>query len=224
MANYHFVYKDVEGASTQWDDIQRKLGNLSPKPPVFNPPSFKPAEDEDSKHKDKAWIDGRTEEQPQDLKDDPDLDDDRFLQECRKKRLGKLRQAAKVQRYGSVVPISGSDFVREVSQAPPNVWVIVILYKDRQIMWDCIILAIDVLLKIPKDVEDVKSAPIMEPSRPCKDVELSPSKDVEPRLFIDVEDPKLKLGKDIKKLKSKLNVLESKLSEKLDVALGKIEA
>ncbi|KAI8030096.1 Signal peptide peptidase [Camellia lanceoleosa] len=54
MANYHFVYKDVEGASTQWDDIQRKLGNLPPKPPAFKPPSFKPAENEDSKHKDKA--------------------------------------------------------------------------------------------------------------------------------------------------------------------------
>ncbi|KAL7179468.1 hypothetical protein ACSBR1_042793 [Camellia fascicularis] len=130
MANYHFVYKDVEGASTQWDDIQRKLGNLPPKPPAFKPPSFTPAEDEDSKHKDKAWIDDRTEEQLEDLEDDPDLDDDRFLQEYRKKRLGELRQAAKVQRYGSVVPISGSDFVREVSQAPPDVWVVVILYKD----------------------------------------------------------------------------------------------
>ncbi|GMP25802.1 hypothetical protein CsSME_00002490 [Camellia sinensis var. sinensis] len=49
MANYHFVYKDVEGASTQWDNIQRKLGNLPPKPPAF-----KPSEDEDFKHKDKA--------------------------------------------------------------------------------------------------------------------------------------------------------------------------
>ncbi|CAL5402317.1 unnamed protein product [Camellia sinensis] len=54
MANNHFVYKDVDGALTQWDDIQRKLGNLPPKPLAFMPPSFKPAEDEDSKHKDKA--------------------------------------------------------------------------------------------------------------------------------------------------------------------------
>ncbi|GMP23609.1 hypothetical protein CsSME_00001141 [Camellia sinensis var. sinensis] len=80
-------------------------------------------------------------------------------------------------------------------------------------MWACIILVADVLLKIAKDVEDVKSAPVMESLRPCKDVELSPSKDVEPRPFMDVEDPKLKLGKDIEELKSKLNVLESKLSE-----------
>ncbi|GMP50094.1 hypothetical protein CsSME_00016843 [Camellia sinensis var. sinensis] len=54
MANYHFVYKDAEGALTQWDDIQRKLGNLPPKPPAFKPSSFKPTKDEDSKHKDKA--------------------------------------------------------------------------------------------------------------------------------------------------------------------------
>lgn len=41
-----------------------------------------------------------------------------------------MREVAKVQRYGSVIPISGSDFVREVSQAPEDVWVVVVLYKD----------------------------------------------------------------------------------------------
>lgn len=81
MADYHFVYKDTEGASTQWDDIQRKLGNLPPKPPAFKPPSFTPAEDQDSKPKDKAWIDDKTEEELEELEDD--LDDDRFLLEYR---------------------------------------------------------------------------------------------------------------------------------------------
>ncbi|KAJ0977897.1 hypothetical protein J5N97_013371 [Dioscorea zingiberensis] len=42
MADYHFVYKDVEGASTQWDDIQRRLGNLPPKPAPFKPAPFLP--------------------------------------------------------------------------------------------------------------------------------------------------------------------------------------
>ncbi|XP_052197550.1 uncharacterized protein LOC127804670 [Diospyros lotus] len=130
MADYHFVYKDVEGASTQWDDIQRKLGNLPAKPPAFKPPAFTPAEDHDSVPKDKDWIDSKTEDQLEDLEDDPDLDDDRFLHEYRKKRLAEMREAAKVRRYGSVIPISGSDFVREVSQAPPDVWVVVILFKD----------------------------------------------------------------------------------------------
>ncbi|XP_041005532.1 phosducin-like protein 3 [Juglans microcarpa x Juglans regia] len=130
MADYHFVYKDVEGASTQWDDIQRKLGNLPPKPPAFKPPSFTPAQEESSLPKDKSWIDDKTEEELEELQDDPDLDDDRFLEEYRKKRLAEIREEAKIARFGSVISITGSDFVREVSQAPPDVWVVVILYKE----------------------------------------------------------------------------------------------
>lgn len=83
MGDYHFVYKDVEGASTQWDDIQRKLGNLPPKAPVFKPDPFTPGEDEGSKSKDKDWIDEKTQDELDDLEDDPDLNDDRFLQEYR---------------------------------------------------------------------------------------------------------------------------------------------
>ncbi|XP_054789752.1 uncharacterized protein LOC129295278 [Prosopis cineraria] len=128
MADYHFVYKDVEGSSTQWDDIQRKLGNLPPKPPAFKPPPFTPAPDEDSVPKDKAWIDDKTEQELEELEDD--LDDDRFLEEYRKKRLTEMREAAKVLRFGSIIPISGSDFIREVSQAPSDVWVVVHLYKE----------------------------------------------------------------------------------------------
>nr|KAJ0213534.1 hypothetical protein LSAT_V11C400205300 [Lactuca sativa] len=59
-ANLHFVYKDVEGVSTQWDDIQRKLRNLPPKPFAFKPDPFTPAEDEDSKPKTKSRIDNKT--------------------------------------------------------------------------------------------------------------------------------------------------------------------
>lgn len=83
MADYHFVYKDVEGASTQWDDIQSKLGNLPPKPAPFKPPAFTPAQDEASVPKDKSWIDQKNEEELEDLEDDLDLDDDNFLQEYR---------------------------------------------------------------------------------------------------------------------------------------------
>ncbi|GAB4828672.1 hypothetical protein Ancab_018338 [Ancistrocladus abbreviatus] len=128
MADYHYVYKDVEGASTQWDDIQRKLGNLPPKPPPFKPPPFMPAEDEDSKPKDQKWIDSKTEEELEGLEDD--LDDDKFLEEYRKKRLAEMREAAKLVKFGSVIPISSPDFIREVSQAPSDVWVVVILYKE----------------------------------------------------------------------------------------------
>ncbi|KAL7153243.1 hypothetical protein ABFS83_04G153800 [Erythranthe nasuta] len=128
MADYHFIYKDLEGSSTQWDDIQTKLGNLPAKPPPFKPAPFAPAEDQDSKPKDKSWIDSKTEEELEDLEDD--LDDDRFLEDYRKKRLSEMREAVKIAKFGSLIPISGSDFVREVSQAPQDVWVVVLLYKD----------------------------------------------------------------------------------------------
>lgn len=81
MGDYHFIYKDLDGASTQWDDIQAKLGNLPPKPPAFKPPSFTPASDPDSIPKDKSWIDSKTHDELEDLEDD--LDDDRFLEEYR---------------------------------------------------------------------------------------------------------------------------------------------
>ena len=54
----------------------------------------------------------------------------------RKKRLAEMREAAKVAKFGSVIPITGSDFVREVSQAPSDVWVVVILYKEGYFMRD----------------------------------------------------------------------------------------
>lgn len=47
-----------------------------------------------------------------------------------------MREAAKVAKFGSVISITGSDFVREVSQAPPDVWVVVILYKEGYFMRD----------------------------------------------------------------------------------------
>uniref|UniRef100_A0A0E0K1S0 Phosducin domain-containing protein n=1 Tax=Oryza punctata TaxID=4537 RepID=A0A0E0K1S0_ORYPU len=128
MADYHFVYKDVEGASTEWDDIQRRLGNLPPKPEPFKPPAYAPKVDADEQPKSKEWLDAREPDELEDLEDE--LDDDRFLEQYRRMRLAELREAAKAAKFGSIVPITGSDFVREVSQAPSDVWVVVFLYKD----------------------------------------------------------------------------------------------
>lgn len=55
MSEYHFIYKDVEGSSTEWDDIQRKLGNLPPKPPAFKPDPFSPAEEDVDPERDPAF-------------------------------------------------------------------------------------------------------------------------------------------------------------------------
>ncbi|KAE9457530.1 hypothetical protein C3L33_10568, partial [Rhododendron williamsianum] len=121
--DYHYVYKDVEGASTQWDDIQRKLGNLPPKPPSFKPPPFTPSEGQDSKPKDKSWIDDKTEDQLEDLEDDPNLDDDRFLEEYRYPECGLLLQC--LEDLATKYP--GTKFVKIIStDCIPN-------YPDRNL-------------------------------------------------------------------------------------------
>nr|DAD17781.1 TPA_asm: hypothetical protein HUJ06_019244 [Nelumbo nucifera] len=107
---HHFVCKDVEERVTV-ARLHRKLGNLPPKPAPFKPPAFTPSQDEDSKSKDKTWIDEKTEEELEELEDDPDLDDDRFLEEYRKKRLAEMREAGRISKFGSVIPISGANFV-----------------------------------------------------------------------------------------------------------------
>ncbi|XP_039786767.1 phosducin-like protein 3 isoform X2 [Panicum virgatum] len=89
MADYHFVYKDVEGATTQWDDIQRRLGNLPPKPEPFKPPPFVPKVDADEQPKSKEWLDAREPEELEELEDD--LDDDRFLEQYRIPECGLLQ-------------------------------------------------------------------------------------------------------------------------------------
>ncbi|CAL0309504.1 unnamed protein product [Lupinus luteus] len=40
----------------------------------------------------------------------------------RKKRLAEMKETTKILRFGSMVLILGYDFIREVSQAPSDVW------------------------------------------------------------------------------------------------------
>jgi hypothetical protein len=91
MADYHFVYKDVEGATTQWDDIQRRLGNLPEKPPAFKPPEFVPRVDADEQPKSKEWLDEREADELEELEDD--LEDDRFLEQYRCSPSPRLRSS-----------------------------------------------------------------------------------------------------------------------------------
>lgn len=79
----NFVYKDAEGTSTQWDDIQRKLGNLPEKPKPKPTPGWVPDSDLENAPKDAAWLDGKSIDELEDLEDDSLLEDDRFLEQYR---------------------------------------------------------------------------------------------------------------------------------------------
>lgn len=79
MADYHSTYKGPEGQTTQWDDIQRKMGNLPAKEPVAAPDPFTP-EREDIKNKE--WVDSKAVDDLAEL--DDEFDDDRFLEQYRR--------------------------------------------------------------------------------------------------------------------------------------------
>ena len=78
MADYHSVYKAPDGETTQWDDIQRKMGNLPAKEPVKKADPWEP---EQNQGKNKEWIDGRAAEDLEEAEDE--FDDDRFLEQYR---------------------------------------------------------------------------------------------------------------------------------------------
>jgi hypothetical protein len=73
------VYQRPEGETTQWEDLQRKFGNLPPKEPVQKPDPFAPAEEE---QRGRAWV--AEAELPEELEDaEDDFVDDRFLEQYR---------------------------------------------------------------------------------------------------------------------------------------------
>ena len=78
MADYHTVYKGPEGQTTQWDDIQRKLGNLPAKAPVKKPDPWTPDKEEG---KSKEWVDSKAADELEEM--DDEFDDDRFLEQYR---------------------------------------------------------------------------------------------------------------------------------------------
>ena len=82
MADYHSTYKGPEGQTTQWDDIQRKMGNLPAKEPVKAADPFMP---ERAETKNKEWVDSKAVDELAEL--DDEFDDDRFLEQYRRASL-----------------------------------------------------------------------------------------------------------------------------------------
>ena len=76
---YHTVYKRPEGETTQWEDLQRKFGNLPPKEPVQKPEAFVPAQD---KSKDRQLLDNDDDIEALENAED-DFADDPFLEAYR---------------------------------------------------------------------------------------------------------------------------------------------
>uniref|UniRef100_A0A383WQD4 Phosducin thioredoxin-like domain-containing protein n=1 Tax=Tetradesmus obliquus TaxID=3088 RepID=A0A383WQD4_TETOB len=132
MADYHTVYKGPEGETTQWDDIQIRLGNMAPKPKPWKPDAYTPEQEE---QKDKEWLDKKDEEEIAEL--DDEFQDDRALEEYRRKRIQELQAAAARPRFRSVEEISSNEFIEKVTNTSAKAWVnlpTLLLYHNRSVV------------------------------------------------------------------------------------------
>lgn len=62
-----------------------------------------------------------------------DSEDEAVLLEYRKKRIAEMKALAERLRFGSVIEISGQDYVPEVSKAGEGIWVVLHLYKQGHV-------------------------------------------------------------------------------------------
>lgn len=63
--------------------------------------------------------------------DDAGYGDSRLLDAYRQKRLAEMKALAAKNKFGDIYPLVRADFVREVTDASKEVWVIVFLYQDH---------------------------------------------------------------------------------------------
>jgi len=117
----HTVSRGPEGQTTEWGDIQRKMGNFAPLAPVFKPDPFTPAEGKGTRAAaargaGQGHLSERSSKELEELQDE--FADDAFLEEYRRERLQELKDAAAVPRFGSVIPIARDIFMLQVTVRP----------------------------------------------------------------------------------------------------------
>lgn len=126
MADYHYRYETHEKEDTEWDAIHRKLGNLPQKPKKKPPAPFDPKTEPE---KNQDWLAEQQEDDLEDLEDD--FDDDRFLEEYRKKRIEELKNKRTNLEFGALTQINGPQFIPQVTDASESVWVIVFMFQPQ---------------------------------------------------------------------------------------------
>ena len=115
----------AHGVTSQWDDIQRNLGNFEQLEKEVTPEELVNAaidvlETHDPlEHKDLDQLD--------ELEDDIE---DEILRKYRAARIAEMNEIANKPRFGNILEISKTNYVDEVNNAPADAWVIVYLYQD----------------------------------------------------------------------------------------------
>ena len=77
------TYRNAQPETTDWDDAQRKIGNLPPLPERAAPPPMAAARGEEEEVRYTAWMDRHSAVELEQIQDDDVVTDDRFMEEYR---------------------------------------------------------------------------------------------------------------------------------------------
>ncbi|XP_054845635.1 phosducin-like protein 2 [Eublepharis macularius] len=113
---------------TEWNDILRDFKILPPKEEVqdeIEEMVLRLQKEAEVKPYERMNL-----EQLKEAEDDFDEEDMKAVEMYRKQRLKELKSLQKIQKYGELREISGEQYVKEVTNAPKDVWVVIHLYQS----------------------------------------------------------------------------------------------
>ncbi|KAI8975495.1 thioredoxin-like protein [Mycotypha africana] len=119
---------DDPNADTEWNDILRAKGILPPKDEKRDD-DLEDAFVEMVKARE-AKLNSLENKELDELDELEDLEDDQILNEYRYKRMMEMKAQAVKEKYGEVTEISKPEFIKEVTEASKECYVVVHLYKD----------------------------------------------------------------------------------------------
>ncbi|RUS15744.1 thioredoxin-like protein [Endogone sp. FLAS-F59071] len=113
---------------TEWNDILRARGIIPPKNEITEAQIEQMVDEAIAARISKEnSLEDKTLDELDELEDD---EDDRVIQEYRMKRMEEMRAMAAKEKFGDLVQISKPEFVREVTEASKECWVVVHLFNN----------------------------------------------------------------------------------------------
>lgn len=112
------------GVSTEWEDIQVKMGNYLPREKDPTNDELEKIAIETVENYDP--LEKKTLEELKELEDD---EDDEVLKQYQEKRLRELQEYAQKPKFGKVYELRKQDYIAEVTNAPKDVYVVLHLYQ-----------------------------------------------------------------------------------------------
>ena len=120
--------------TTEWEDIHVKLGNYLPR-----------EKEETNDEIEKKVIESIQNYDPldkktlNDLNEMDDFENDEILKKYKEKRLKELKEFNSKPHFGKLFELRKQDYIQEVTNAPKDVYVILLLYQNY--IEDCLVLS-----------------------------------------------------------------------------------